>query len=679
MLGKPALVRQRPNAAAVDKPSARLYVAMIAMRTPLLCRALLSAIFLATPRCVVARDWVVDAAHDATDLVAADGTAAHPFRAIAPAAEAAQPGDVVLVRPGVYRERVAPARGGDAEHPIVYRAAEVGKAIVKGSDVLQTAWVADDEKLSIFRGKLDPTISHDGDNPFRRNTSVGPRDASTKVRPPAEGKPLEPVLGEIFVDGEPYDQVTTADALRKRERTWRVPADGDSIVVHFPAGKPPTDRLIEITTRDRIFAPHRRGLGFIHVEGFVFEHCANQGPFPQGGAVSVRSGHDWLIQHNTIRFAATIGLDCGGETWDVAKLPDTAPEERKLLLGGHHLIRDNDVSDNGLCGIAGWAARGTVIEDNRVERNNRRHFPLATGGWEEWAGIKLHATDSVIRHNLIRDNHAFGVWLDNGYPDARVDANVILRNVGAGVFCEFGGKPGHPALVTNNVIAGTTANGFYGGHGVYAHDASDVTVAHNLAFDNSGFGVMLRTVTDRVVEKKPAETSRDRIVANIFVNNDAGALSLPYPNPRSTDIFSDDNVFALSKPLTFSLNKYQSPYKLEDVYEQLRRVATDDALPDVQTWVKNPRLTLDQWRRLLKWDEHTTQADVAAQCDDRVLPPTLRLTLPASLPRVPASADKATDFFGRPLPEAAALPGPFQNLKPGENSIVLDPSRPPAP
>ena len=36
--------------------------------------------------------------------------------------------------------------------------------------------------------------------------------------------------------------------------------------------------LIELTTRSRVFAPHKRGLGYIDVIGFTMEHAANQFP-----------------------------------------------------------------------------------------------------------------------------------------------------------------------------------------------------------------------------------------------------------------------------------------------------------------------------------------------------------------------------------------------------------------
>ncbi len=68
------------------------------------------------------------------------GSSEAPFRTISKAAQAAQPGDVVTVHEGVYRERVTPPRGGtsDAER-IVYQAADGEKVVVKGSEVV-TGW-----------------------------------------------------------------------------------------------------------------------------------------------------------------------------------------------------------------------------------------------------------------------------------------------------------------------------------------------------------------------------------------------------------------------------------------------------------------------------------------------------------------------------------------------------------
>ncbi|MHC4157302.1 MAG: DUF1565 domain-containing protein [Planctomycetota bacterium] len=69
-----------------------------------------------------------------------DGSASKPFRTISTAAQAAQPGDVITVHEGTYRERVTPPRGGESDAKrIVYRAAEGEKVEIKGSEVI-TGW-----------------------------------------------------------------------------------------------------------------------------------------------------------------------------------------------------------------------------------------------------------------------------------------------------------------------------------------------------------------------------------------------------------------------------------------------------------------------------------------------------------------------------------------------------------
>ena len=66
------------------------------------------------------------------------GTRRSPLRTIQKGAELAQPGDVITVHDGVYRERVNPPRGGKSERmPIVYRAAPGEQVQIKGSEVMK--------------------------------------------------------------------------------------------------------------------------------------------------------------------------------------------------------------------------------------------------------------------------------------------------------------------------------------------------------------------------------------------------------------------------------------------------------------------------------------------------------------------------------------------------------------
>lgn len=64
------------------------------------------------------------------------GTAAAPFRTLARAGEVLQPGDTCVLRGGLYRETLRPARSGKAGRPIVYRAFPGEVPILTGTEPL---------------------------------------------------------------------------------------------------------------------------------------------------------------------------------------------------------------------------------------------------------------------------------------------------------------------------------------------------------------------------------------------------------------------------------------------------------------------------------------------------------------------------------------------------------------
>jgi len=66
------------------------------------------------------------------------GSESRPFKTISAAARIAQPGDVITVHEGTYRERVNPPRGGASDDKrIVYQAALGEKVVVKGSEIVR--------------------------------------------------------------------------------------------------------------------------------------------------------------------------------------------------------------------------------------------------------------------------------------------------------------------------------------------------------------------------------------------------------------------------------------------------------------------------------------------------------------------------------------------------------------
>lgn len=110
------------------------------------------------------------------------GTAAKPLHTISAAARLAQPGDVITVHKGVYRERINPPRGGESNRKrITYRAAPGEKAVIKGSEVIK-GWQKvqnDTWKTSIpnsFFGDFNPysdLIKGDWFNPKGRDHHTG--------------------------------------------------------------------------------------------------------------------------------------------------------------------------------------------------------------------------------------------------------------------------------------------------------------------------------------------------------------------------------------------------------------------------------------------------------------------------------------------------------------------------
>ena len=78
-----------------------------------------------------------------------NGTQERPFKHINDAAKIAQPGDEVLVGPGVYREYVDPQNAGTEDARITYRSVEPLGAIITGAEVIKSwqpyegnVWVA---------------------------------------------------------------------------------------------------------------------------------------------------------------------------------------------------------------------------------------------------------------------------------------------------------------------------------------------------------------------------------------------------------------------------------------------------------------------------------------------------------------------------------------------------------
>ena len=380
------------------------------------------------------------------------GTRAAPLRTIQRAADLAQPGDVVTVHEGVYRERIKPPRGGDSDQKrIVYQAPPGEKVEIKGSEVVKNWMKVQDDVWKVtlpnsFFGGFNPysdLIHGDWFNPKGRQHHTG----------------------AVYLNGDWLSEAIKLDDVLKSAGTtplWfgQVDKDNTTIRAQFK-GVNPNEQLVEINVRRTVFYPEKPGMNYITVRGFTLRHAATPWAPPtaeQVGLVGTHWSKGWIIENNVISHSICSGIALGkyGDEWDNTSA-NTAEGyvktiERALQNGwnketiGHHIVRNNTISHCEQAGIVGSlgavfsVVSGNVIHDIHVRR-------LFSGA--EMAGIKLHAAVDVE----IRGNHIYrtcrGLWLDWMAQGTRVSGNLFHDNGGEDLFVEVNHGP---FLVDNNLF-----------------------------------------------------------------------------------------------------------------------------------------------------------------------------------------------------------------------------------
>jgi alpha-L-arabinofuranosidase len=398
------------------------------------------------------------------------GTKAAPLRTIQRAAELAQPGDVITVHEGVYRERINPPRGGKSDAKrIVYQSARSEKVEVKGSEFVK-GWVKVQDDVwkatlpNSFFGSFNPysDLIH-GDWFDRRG-----RDHHT---------------GAVYLNGDWLTEAAKLEEVLKpagNTALWfgQVDKDNTTLWAQFK-GIDPNEQLVEINVRRTVFYPDQPGRNYITVRGFTLSQAATPWAPPtaeQIGLIGTHWSKGWIIEDNVISHSVCSGVALGkyGDQWDNTSA-NTAEGyvktlERALQNGwnketiGHHIVRNNTISHCEQAGIVGslGAAFSTVTGNTIHDIHVRRLFSGA-----EMAGIKFHAAiDTVIRSNHIYRT-CRGLWLDWMAQGTRVSANLFHDNASEDLFVEVDHGP---FVVDNNLfLSGTSLLDMSEG-GAYAHN-----------------------------------------------------------------------------------------------------------------------------------------------------------------------------------------------------------------
>ncbi|MBE5836704.1 right-handed parallel beta-helix repeat-containing protein [Butyrivibrio sp.] len=488
---------------------------------------------------------------DANAFRDGDGSINRPFKCIGAAANIAQPGDEVVVKPGIYREYVAPRNAGTCEAPIVYRSETPLAAVITGAEEAKN-WKK--VKGNLWKTTVKNSIFGDY-NPY-----------TTRVYGDWYFAPIVRHTGAVFINNSMMFETTSLAECQKgkpdplawdqeaAKYLWYTEQDGDETVLYGNfQGLDPNKENVEFLVRRNCFMPEENGINYITVSGFTICKAATTWAPPaayQDGMIGPHWSKGWIIEDCEIYGSKCCGISLGKYldpendmyfTKRHVKSP-TQMERDAVCRGqyhgwlkeniGHHLIRRCHVHHCEQTGIVGrMGAVFSTIEDCEIH-------DVCTSqllGGAETAGIKLHAAiDVTIRRNHIHHS-IMGVWLDWQAQGARVSQNLMHDNTrpdgvkqGPGamfntdVFIEVGHGP---TLIDNNILLSPVA---------ITIPSEGIAVLHNLIL--GGFS-LINSGVDSIIngQREPRYTpyhirhrtevagfmtilhGDDRIYNNIFV------------------------------------------------------------------------------------------------------------------------------------------------------------------
>jgi alpha-N-arabinofuranosidase len=405
------------------------------------------------------------------------GTKSAPFRTIQHAADLAQPGDVITVHAGIYRERVCPPRGGTSDvKRIVYQATPGEKAVVTGSEIVK-GWervTNDIWKVTIansFFGRFNPYSD------LIHGDWFGPKGRQHHT-------------GAVYLNGDWLMEAAKLDEVfnpaNQEPRWFGEVTNGTTAIWALFKDANPNEQCVEINVRQTVFTPEKTGVDYLTVRGFDLRNAATPWAPPSAGQFGVVSAYwckGWIIENNEISYSKCCGVALGkysdefDNTNDAgAADPYTVCVRRALTNGwnkatvGGHIVRNNHIHHCEQTGIVGsLGCSFSTVDGNDIHDIHVRQL----FGGAEMAGIKFHgAIDVTISHNHVyRCGEAAGIWLDWMAQGTQVAANLLHDNTGScgDIFCEM--QHG-PILIVNNILLSRQRS--------VALNSQGVAFAHNL-------------------------------------------------------------------------------------------------------------------------------------------------------------------------------------------------------
>lgn len=476
--------------------------------------------------------WVAQSAN-ASD--SNPGTQDKPWKTIQKAATTLQAGDVVVIRAGVYRETVAPVRGGSsASNRVTYVAYPGEEVVVSGADVY-TNWTQEGNLWWISW-----------------NTSLPdeyPSGPDTTYRFAARRE-------QVIQDGVPLKQVQNKESLIAGS-FWVQGSDSapSRIYIRTQQDDAPSKHTLEVATRSKLFDSYVN-IGSLRLMGLRFRYANNK---IQDPAVEL-SGKNSLFEYLTVEMVNSVGFSINGES---------------------NTYRNNLAQDNGQMGWSGYECNNCVVEDSKSLRNNTKGYDA---NWESGGGKFVRFNGTIFRRYQASNNNGPGLWFDGYNTNNRVEDSFFENNLITGIQIEYSSTTN---IIRNNVIQKTR---WYqparSGDGIRVVASWQNQIMHNTVTDCGGTGI-------HIVFDKRFSSPSNQIINNVLANNqEAVALhfydvsgSDPQTNKFNGNLYWRGNGTAL-----FSFEANGGFYRGDDLAQWKSYTGGDSA-----SKLGNPLLQSDGW------------------------------------------------------------------------------------
>lgn len=394
------------------------------------------------------------------------GSPMQPLCTINRAAQLVQPGDLVEIHSGVYREKITISQSGTKEQPIRFEAAPGATVVITGADPL-TNWSKETE--STFSIPWTYRLYQENDH--------NPGGAEQVFRAGV-------LLCKVASLNELTESTFFVDLPRKR--------------LHLRADRNPNETLaerpIEGSTRSEVWTVTG---SHVQTRGLHFRYAANRA---QRAMATFRGAFN-VVEDCIFSWSNSTGASFQGEDITV----------RRCVF-----------ENNGQQGFTANHAHRLLFDGCTVQRNNVKSYPR---GWEAGGNKIVFTHNAILQNSRFLKNHGDGIWFDISNVDCTVRNCFIADNEDAGIFYEISyGLHAYDNVIVGNGLAGT--KGSWGSNsGISVSSSPGCVVERNLIIGNEqGFCFREQNRTTPPIDGSkgpgvPVWNHDEMIRNNLIVNN----------------------------------------------------------------------------------------------------------------------------------------------------------------